>query len=328
VTGDPLPVVSFIVPVRDDAVRLQRCLRTIRANRYPSDRLEIVVIDNGSKDRSAEVARDAGATVLVLPGLRVSELRNRGAQAASGDILAFVDADHEIVPDWAACAVDVLRREPQVAAVGAPYEAPGDGTWVQRTYDLLRRRSPSAHDVDWLGTGNLAVRRRAFEVVTGFNTELQTCEDVDFCRRLRGEGFRIVQDPRLRTVHFGDPATLGELFRGELWRGRDNLRVSLRPGMTLSEVPSIAIPVANLAFMALAVTGLAGLPVGGLALAVLGCAGMLSAGAARTVRMVSQGPRVTPRVCLQAITVAVTYDLARALALVHRVGHDTRRTRR
>src|SRR5215217_5553243 len=99
--------VSFVVPVRDDALRLRRCLASIARNQYPD--LEVVVADNGSRDGSAGVAREAGARVLALPGLKVAELRNRAAGAAQGEVLAFIDADHEIDPAWAAHAVDVLR---------------------------------------------------------------------------------------------------------------------------------------------------------------------------------------------------------------------------
>jgi GT2 family glycosyltransferase len=143
-------------------------------------------------------------------------------------------------------------RGPYVGAVGAPYEAPRDGTWVQRTYDLLRRRRTGLHEVEWLGSGNLAVWRRSFDAIGGFDTTLQTCEDVDFCRRLRSDGTRILESGRLRSVHLGDPSTVSELFRGELWRGRDNLRASLRGTVRLRELPSIIVPVVHLVARALA----------------------------------------------------------------------------
>ncbi len=199
---------SFVIPVRDDAARLRRCLDTIRAADYPANLLEIVVVDNGSADGSPDVARAARAQVLVCPDVSVSELRNRGAAAASGDILAFVDADHEIVPDWVPQAVQTLHT-PHAGAVGAAYQAPADGTWVQKTYDLLRRRHANVIEVDWLGSGNIAVWRRTFESVGGFDAALQTCEDVDLCRRIRAGGQNVLHDARLRSTHLGDPATLG-----------------------------------------------------------------------------------------------------------------------
>ena len=161
--------ISFVVPVRNDAARLALCLSSIKRQAYPAQLIEIVVADNGSTDDSAAVALAAGATVLPLPGLRVSEMRNQVADSAQGDILAFVDADHEIDPAWAASAVETLGR-PSVVAAGAPYNAPPNGTWVQRQYDRLRRHHAGVREVDWLGSGNLAVWRRPFHAVGGFDT--------------------------------------------------------------------------------------------------------------------------------------------------------------
>ena len=182
--------VSCVIPVRNDALRLKRCLEAITRS-AAGVTLEIVVADNGSTDGSADVARAAGAQVLSLPGLRVAELRNRAAAAVATDVLAFIDADHEIGDGWFAAAFRTLAGE-RVGAAGALYLAPDGGTWVQRMYGALRGRTTVAGDVPWLGCGNLAVRREAFDAVGGFDASLVACEDVDFCQRLRQAGWRVV----------------------------------------------------------------------------------------------------------------------------------------
>jgi glycosyltransferase involved in cell wall biosynthesis len=67
-----LPTVSFVIPVLNDATGLARCLGSIKSNDYPGERLEVIVVDNGSTDGSDDVAVRAGATVLRLPGLSVA----------------------------------------------------------------------------------------------------------------------------------------------------------------------------------------------------------------------------------------------------------------
>src|SRR5438270_12615913 len=146
--------VSFIIPVRNDAARLQTCLRTILRNSQAPKLVQIIVVDNASTDDSAAVARQLGAEVLTVDSGRVAELRNYGAHHATGDVLAFVDADNEIAAGWLYAALECLR-EPNVGAVGALYQAPPDGTWVQRTYGHLRGGPRDQHDADWLGSGNL-----------------------------------------------------------------------------------------------------------------------------------------------------------------------------
>ncbi|MGH7855711.1 MAG: glycosyltransferase, partial [Candidatus Binatia bacterium] len=124
---------SFVVPVRNDAEGLRRCLASLSKSDFPRERMETIVADNGSVDDSQGVAREMGAIVLELPGKRVAGLRNEGATRATGEILAFVDADQEIDPMWARCALEALE-EPGVAAAGAPYSPPPAPTWVQRIY--------------------------------------------------------------------------------------------------------------------------------------------------------------------------------------------------
>jgi glycosyltransferase involved in cell wall biosynthesis len=331
-------LVSFIIPVRNDAARLRRCLTTIRANTPATADIEIIVADNGSTDDTPDVARSFGARVLSLPSLSVAALRNRAATEARGQVLAFVDADHEIDPLWVASALESLAP-PDVAAVGALCFAPADGTWVQRMYDALRGRTQGQSDVEWLGSGNMAVRRELFDKVGGFDVSLETCEDVDLCQRLLQAGFRVRGDDRMRNVHLGDPATLGKLYRSELWRGRDNLRVSLRYGLTLRGLPSVIMPVLELIcllivplalgfWLAFALgewqdprLGVVRVSVLALIIGLAALALPTALTLLRVMRMARWGGLRGPADLGRAFVVAGTYDLARAVALLAKARH-------
>jgi len=314
---DTLSRVSIVIPVRNDARRLERCLRAIRRGSHPKEWTEVVVADNGSSDDSGEVARRMGAKVLSLPRLTVAALRNRGVAEACGEIIAFIDADHEIGADWVTLAVD-LFRDPEVGAVGAPYTSPPEPTWVQSTYDLLRDHRPGAREVAWLGSGNLAIRRALFESIGGFDERMTTCEDVDLCARLRARGGRIVSDSRLRSVHYGDPATLRAVFRSELWRGQDNLRVTLRSRPSLRDLPSVVLPIVSSTCVLLLLVGaLLGEPwyFG------LGAAGAAGVVVLRALRMALNGSGPGTPTLGRIAAVAAVYEAARAGALVLRVRH-------
>jgi GT2 family glycosyltransferase len=319
-----IPRITFIVPVRNDAVRLETCLRSIRRSAGTSDYHEIIVVDNGSTDGSGDVARRLGATVLTIgDNVKVSELRNTAARHAAGDIFAFIDADNEIVSAWTHAAIEVLRL-PAVGAVGALYLAPHNGTWVQRAYGYLRGRAEAQHDIDWLGSGNIAVWRTAFESVGGFDTSLETCEDVDFCQRLRASGARLVSDARLESTHHGDPETLSDLFVAERWRGRDNVRVSLRGPISWSSLPSAVIPIVDIAMIAAAVLGVLGMFTSlwyGL-IVVFAALAIITGGAwLRVIRIVVRDRAVRGVAILQVLAVACVYDVGRALALVTPTPH-------
>lgn len=319
---DQPPLVSVIIPVRNDARRLQHCLRSISASRYPMHRIELLVADNGSTDDSRAVAEALGARVLEFPDMRVSEVRNQAVRAARGEILAFVDADHVLAPDWLPFAVESLSRR-DAAAVGAAYYAPADGTWVQHMYDSFRERAEGITPVEWLGSGSLAVWRHVFDRIGGFDSRLETCEDVDFCQRLRGRGFGLWSDNRLRSVHLGDPRTIRALFFGELWRGRDNLKVSLRGPLTWRGLPSIIIPITLLLLITAAVASLIGLPQTWPVLA-LASAVALMLSSLRAARMLSRMAQIRPVTVVRALAVAFVYDISRALALVIRTPHRVR----
>jgi Glycosyl transferase family 2 len=316
--------ISVIIPARNAGATLEACLGSIHEASAKTGPVELLVADNGSTDATAAIAKRLGATLLSVPGLRVSAVRNRAARTAQAPLLAFVDADHRVGPAWFE-GVRTAFADASIVAAGAEYLAPDDATWVQRTYDRLRLHRPGRQDVTWLPSGNLAIRADVFQRIGGFDESLETCEDVDLCRRLVTRG-RLVADEALASVHYGDPRTLRAVYAGEVWRGRDNLRVTLRPPMNLRSVLSAVQPLATVAVLAAAVllmlidwrhslqylTGAA-------TFAVL-------ATVPRAVQMALRGSGRSPSVLVQCLVVALAFDLGRAVAIVVRATHATRAT--
>lgn len=316
-------VIAFVIPVRNDAARLRTCLDGLR--RAADGTLhDVLVLDHGSDDPSPAVARAAGARVVTRHGGNVAALRNFGARATSASLIAFIDADNEVGAGWLPAALSCLAT-PTVGMAGAPYEAPPHGTWVQRTYDALRRHPRDEGPTDWLGAGNMVVRREAFEAAGGFDETLETCEDVDLCARMAAGGWQVRVVPGMRSVHHGDPACLAHVFWGELWRGRDNLRVTLRGPTSLRTFASAAMPIAYaVAAVAAVFGGLLG-GVGGRFTAGAGLAGLLGLLALRLATMRQNAGGRWPAGMWAAVQVAVAYDLGRAAAVFVGVGHGRRR---
>jgi glycosyltransferase involved in cell wall biosynthesis len=243
--------VSVIVPVKNDSERLGRCLASL--NRLPN-RPEIVVVDNGSTDGSAQVASSMGANTLICPGLKVGALRNRGVASSHGSILAFVDSDHEVPEDWVEQGLAVLAEGSGVVACGAYCLPPQNGTWVQKVWAIHRLRGTARNDaIEWLGAGNLFVLRSAFEAVGGFREDLVAAEDVDLCHRLQGGSGRIVCDKKIRNIHHGEPKTLRDFVRKEYWRGSSGLRAWAIQGFPARDLPSFLWPLWHLVLGLIAV---------------------------------------------------------------------------
>lgn len=235
-----LPKISIIVPAYNEEKFLPGCLRSIRELDYPAEKLEVIVIDNGSTDTTRDIARRHAAIILENGTMNVSGLRNLGAQEATGEILAFVDADCSVTVGWLKAAVKYFEDQ-SIAAWGAPANIPSNATWVQSTWYIIRKNNHIINDADWLESMNLFTRRQSFLEVDGFDETLVTCEDVDLCYRLKHLG-RIVSDSNIQIIHHGEADTFVNFFRKEVWRGMGNLYGVFRHGLSFKELPSLLLP--------------------------------------------------------------------------------------
>ena len=218
---------SAIVPTHDRPEQLRSCLETLREQDVAADRLEVVVVDDGSSsDIGALVAEVAGAGPiemrcerLALGGLNGA--RNRGVAVARGDVLAFLDDDTLVSRGWAAALLRAFAGHP-CAAVGGRVELRLDGPeppWLATRrcylaeYDLgtepiwIETEEIEGRDAMPVGA-NCAVRRGDFERLGGFlvgldriGRSLVSNGDTEFFRRLRAAGGRIRYEPEAGVVH-------------------------------------------------------------------------------------------------------------------------------
>ena len=232
--------VSIIIPAYNEEKYLPACLESISNLIYPEDNIEVIMIDNGSVDRTRDIAESYGVKVLFNDSKNISGLRNLGVRESTGDIIAFIDADCAVSREWLKNAAKYFVNG-RVSAWGAPPIIPKDPTWVQKTWFLVRQKEKPIQEVGWLESMNLFVRKEQFEAIGGFNENLVTCEDVDFCYRIRKYG-RIISDKSAEVVHFGEARTIKEFLRKEIWRGRSSLDGIRSHGFSMEELPSLSIP--------------------------------------------------------------------------------------
>lgn len=205
-----LPFVSVVIPVKDRADELRRCIASLRRVRYPQGRLEIVVVDDGSCDATPEVARSLGAAVISSGGRGrgPAAARNGGAAVADGELLAFIDSDCTASEEWLAELVGSFD-DPEVVAVGGRVAGMHASSALDRYEAEMSslslgprdRSGQGGTDTFYLPSCNLLVRRSAFAAIGGFREELHVGEDVDLTWRLRDRGGRVVYTPRGRVFH-------------------------------------------------------------------------------------------------------------------------------
>jgi GT2 family glycosyltransferase len=311
-------VVSFILPALNEERHIGRCLQSIHGLTLPANvkEIEIIVVDNQSRDQTAEIAHQAGARVVqVVPG-RPSVARNAGAQSARGSWLAFVDADCELPRDWLDRCAAELAHDPKAVAVGGAAAPPArDAPWVTRAWHSLAHTLPDStvRHVRWLPTFNLLVRSDAFKRVGGFDETLTTCEDCALGFKLSACG-HLIHDPRSRVVHLGESRSLGELFQREAWRTAGNLRLATARPFDVQNWLSLLVPPGLVfAFVLALCTAAASIPVGW---PIWPSLAVLIAVVLATVLLVHRKaqPR-RPLVLLQQLIVYATYLAGRTCGL-------------
>lgn len=194
----PAGKISIIIPAYNEEAHIQQTLTYIQhqnlVQAYP-DWVEVIVVDNESTDRTAELANSA-TTVISAPRGKLNA-KNAGASAATGDILVFIDADGMIPPNWLNLLVRHFRN-PEVVAVGGSAFEPKDLLYlaVQTQLNTL-----NAMLVWGLGGGNQAVRKDVFFDMGGFPVDcdqfdrwaLREHEENAFCQKLKAYG-RVIFD--------------------------------------------------------------------------------------------------------------------------------------
>jgi cellulose synthase/poly-beta-1,6-N-acetylglucosamine synthase-like glycosyltransferase len=240
------PQVSVIVPIYNGEADIPRLIACLYEQTYPRDRVEYLLVNNNSRDRTAAILETAAAEAR-SQGLKLCPLsenqiqssyaaRNTGIKTATGNILAFTDADCRPIPQWLERLVQSFT-DPKVGLVIGEVSALPGKTLLEQHADrqnTLTQKDTLAHPFCPYGqTANIAVRRAVFEEIGLFRPYLTTGGDADLC-------WRILRETAWQ-YYFAEDAIVQHRHRANLQEFRSQWQRYGRSNKYLHELHGIAL---------------------------------------------------------------------------------------
>ena len=215
------PRVSFVLPVYNRRNVIARALDDILREREENyANLEIVVVDGGSKDGTAEIVRKYGSKIDAFISERdrgVADAFNKGVRAATGEIIRYIASDDEMIIGHTRSLVEYMEKNPEIDVLGAQSECwdvllDGARHLASQKTDSRGGWMSFQEVISWTHVGVFAfietwfMRRRVFETVGELDLGYRVATDVDFAFRLSKAGIRffVMPDCILRKCHYRD----------------------------------------------------------------------------------------------------------------------------
>jgi glycosyltransferase involved in cell wall biosynthesis len=210
--------ISVIIPAFNEEKHIKNTLLALSKN----SNLDIIVVDNGSTDKTAEIANNLGARVIECPAGTIAAVRNRGVSESGAEILVFIDADITVAEDWHEKLDTVIQKliDSPLCVTGSRVRSIGNDNWLNKYWysELVNYSAP------YINSGHMITTRFLFNKVEGFTENLETAEDYDFCQKAIRAGATIDNNPALVAVHDGYPETIAGFIQRERWHGRQDVQ--------------------------------------------------------------------------------------------------------
>lgn len=230
-----MPVVSVVIPMLNESGFIEACVSSFDAQTYPSERLEVLIVDGGSTDGSREQVETLGLErpwlrLVDNPDRRAASAFNRGIEAATGDVICIVGAHATVGPDFIERSVRALE-ETGAGGVGGQLKHEGTspqgqaiGLAMTSKFGMASpfRYATDRREVDTIG--HPAYRREVLESVGPFNESLERNSDYELNHRIRAAGHTLILDPTIVTIYHPRPtlSALGRQFY-DYGRGKTNV---------------------------------------------------------------------------------------------------------
>jgi cellulose synthase/poly-beta-1,6-N-acetylglucosamine synthase-like glycosyltransferase len=208
---------------------IEECLQALLTQNYPSDNLEIILVDGGSKDRTVELAKKYPIKIYQTT-LNCPAAYNYAQKVALYPILGFVDSDAKVEADWLKKLVPRID-EPAVGGVSGSIDTWNtDNPWARSIgYELKTRYRRVGKYTKRVATMNLLLKKSVLEEVGGWAEDMPSQYDTEFGYQLTSRGYKIAYEPSSVCYHFNRP-TVQKFYRQQLQYGKNTLRLYFKHG--------------------------------------------------------------------------------------------------
>ncbi|MDO6442519.1 glycosyltransferase family 2 protein [Marinobacter sp. 2_MG-2023] len=220
------PYFSIVIPAYNEEEHIGSCLQSIFNSDYDCAQYEVIVVDNGSQDRTYEIAINIGqARVFELTEGNVGAVRNYGAAKARGQILVFIDADCLMDRNWLSRAEKLIEEKPNCVYGGAA-KLSKNATWIERFWLLERKGNPTLPK--HLIGASTVLSKTIFREVGGFSEAMTSGEDTELHQILVSKGISIIIDHTFDIIHLGNAKTPIQFMKRQIWHSENYIKNPLK----------------------------------------------------------------------------------------------------
>jgi cellulose synthase/poly-beta-1,6-N-acetylglucosamine synthase-like glycosyltransferase len=220
--SDRLPFVSVIVPVYNGERNIGNCIKSLLSLDYPSSKLEIIIVDNNSKDATRRVIQEFPVISLIEDRIQSSyAARNTGLKKSKGEIIAFTDSDCIADKDWILKAVECFQDE-SVGCVAGRIDGYPPSNYIEeflvRNQYLSQENTLKDRFLPYPQTANAIYRKEVFDAIGMFEENWRSGGDADIAwRMLLHSEYRIVTCNDSLIYHVHRSTLKGFFNQGETW---------------------------------------------------------------------------------------------------------------
>ena len=214
---------SVIIPAYNARNTIEKCMLALTNQSVPKENYEVIVIDDGSTDNTAEMAKKFQVKYFHQPNHGPATARNKGVREAKGEIILFTDADCVPRDNW----IEEMAKpfeNPEVMAVKGAYKTEQKtliARFAQVEFEERFRMLKKTESIDMIDTYSAGYRKSVFLSLGGFDTSFPAAnnEDTELSYKMSRAGHKMVFNPDAVVYHLNHPDSIERYARLKFWRG-------------------------------------------------------------------------------------------------------------